>query len=316
MTASLLAGLGVGLVGALLLAAGMDLQSRAVQATGGRARLWLGDRRWWAGLSLLGTAVGTNLVALALAPVSAVQSVNIVALAASTLLASRSRRAVLTWRTLLAAAACIVGVLGFVAVLSAHPADPGVHDLGAQRSAVMTILALLVLLAAAVWLAGRRRARPGTTGAVLGLCAAAMTFASITTVVKVHVDLVRTDGLPQLLADLSTVLAVGVVLLGGALASVLLQRAHRDLAAPTVVAGATLTDTLTAALIGILILGESAPTPLAWLLLLVCAAAAGLGVDGLRRALPTSQARSRGVGTGGEGDDEARLAGVRARVEG
>src|SRR5699024_114296 len=91
MTGSLLAGLSIALVGALLLATGMDLQSRAVQAADGRSREWLRDHWWWAGVALLGSAVGTNLVALALAPVSAVQSVNIIALAVSTLLTSRSR---------------------------------------------------------------------------------------------------------------------------------------------------------------------------------------------------------------------------------
>src|SRR5690606_23225388 len=173
MTSSLLAGLGVGLVGALLLATGMDLQSRAVQAADGRSPEWLRDRRWWAGLALLGSAVGTNLVALALAPVSAVQSVNIIALAVSTLLAARSRPGMLTRRTLGAVAASVIGVLGFVAVPAAQPADPAGHALAAQRTAVRTILVALVLLAGAAWLIGRRparsegpatdRARSGTT---------------------------------------------------------------------------------------------------------------------------------------------------------
>lgn len=308
MTSSLLAGLGVGLVGALLLATGMDLQSRAVQAADGRSREWLRDHRWWAGVALLGSAVGTNLVALALAPVSAVQSVNIIALAVSTLLTSRSRPGVLTRETLLAVAASVTGVLGFVAVLSAHPADSAVHDLEAQRAAVMTILATLTVLAGLAWLIGRHpgssessttdRARRGTTRprgtgpstarALLGDAAAATVFASVTTVVKVHVDLVLGRGLPAVLADPVTLLAAGLLLPAGALASLLLQRAHRDLAAPTVVAGTTLTDTLTAAVIGILVLGESAPTPFASLLLLAFAAIAVLGVLGLRRGLPAA----------------------------
>lgn len=306
MTSSLLAGLGIGLVGALLLATGMYLQSRAVQAADGRSREWLRDRGWCVGAALLGSAVGTNLVALALAPVSAVQSVNIIALAVSTLLAARTRPGVLTRRTLLAVAACLTGVLGFVAVLSAHPADPAGHDLGAQRTAAMTILAVLVLFAGVAWLSGRRPARsdgsgtdraetdmtrsrsagPSTAGALVGPVAAAMVFASVTTVVKVHVDLVLGQGLPAVLEDPLTLLAALLLLLGGALASMLLQRAHRDLAAPTVVAGTTLTDTLTVAVIGILVLGESAPTPLASVLLLICAAVAVLGVLGLRHALP------------------------------
>lgn len=308
MTSSLLAGLGIGLVGALLLATGMDLQSRAVQAADGRSPEWLRDRRWWAGLALLGSAVGTNLVALALAPVSAVQSVNIIALAVSTLLAARSRPGVLTRWTLRAVAASVIGVLGFVAVLSAHPADPAGHDLLAQRTAVMSILVALVLLAGVAWLIGRRPARsegpatdrarsdttrprgtgPSTARALLGVAAAATVFASVTTVVKVHVDLVMGQGLPAVLADPLTLLAVGLLLPAGALASLLLQRAHRDLAAPTLVAGTTLTDTLTAAVIGILVLGESAPTPFASLLLLAFAAIAMLGVLGLRRGLPAA----------------------------
>ena len=308
MTGSLLAGLSIALVGALLLATGMDLQSRAVQAADGRSREWLRDHRWWAGVALLGSAVGTNLVALALAPVSAVQSVNIIALAVSTLLTSRSRPGVLTRETLLAVAASVTGVLGFVAVLSAHPADSAVHDLDAQRAAVMTILATLTVLAGLAWLIGQHpgssessttdRARRGTTRprgtgpstarALLGVAAAATVFASVTTVVKVHVDLVLGRGLPAVLADPVTLLAVGLLLPAGALASVLLQRGHRDLAAPTVVAGTTLTDTLTAAAIGILVLGESAPTPFASLLLLAFAAVAVLGVLGLRHGLPAA----------------------------
>lgn len=277
----LLLGLGVAFVGALLLAAGVELQSRAVHAADGQWRTYLRSRRWLVGLALLGMAVLMNLIALALAPVSAVQSVNIIALAASTAFNAQTHGIVLTRGVKLSILACIAGVLVFIAVIAAHPGGVARPDLQRQRPAVMTIQASLALAGALLLRRGRRRS--GRTAHLLGMVVAAMGFAAITAVVKVHVELVQRDGPMAILAQPDTVLALAMIAVGGLIASVHLQHAHRVLAAPAAVAGMTITDTVTAATIGILVLGESSPTASAGLLLLVCAAVSIAGVTGLGR---------------------------------
>ncbi|MDF2991664.1 MAG: multidrug transporter permease [Microbacterium sp.] len=274
-------GLLVAFGGALLLAAGSELQSHAVHRVEGRWSLFLRSPVWWAGFALLATAISTNFVALSLTPVSAVQSVSIAALAVSTAFGALARRVVVSRRVVASILLCVVGDIGFIAVLGTHPAAaiPRPGDL--YLTAVTAILGTLVAVGiVAMLLGGAGRSRPVQ---LLALVAGATVFGSITTVFKVMVELSQRDGVAAVLSSPAAWISLSVVAAGGIVANVLLQRAHRSFPPPAVVASITVIDPLTAAVIGVTVLGESALTPPATGLLAVSAAIACLGVAGLGR---------------------------------
>lgn len=265
MTQGFVFGLAVALGGALLLAGGSEMQSRAVFEAGGRWRVFALSPRWWIGLLLLGTAVSSNFVALALAPVTVVQSVSIVALAVSVAFAHVSGRARVGLAGAGAAGLCAIGIVGFVVLVGGAVADDPGGDPVADLSAVTAILAALATLGLFAVAAGAsRRATQAPRWALgLGLITAPLVFGSITTVFKVLVALVLQDGVSALAAGSGPFLALATVAAGGIIANVLLQRSHHRFAAPVVVAAITIVDPLTAAVIGISVLGEVDLTP--WL---------------------------------------------------
>lgn len=275
-------GLAVALCGALLLAAGSQLQSGAVVQATGRWSVFLRSPHWLLGCLLLTIAVCTNFIALALAPVSAVQSMSVTALAAATVLAARSGQIRLTRTSVAAIALCIAGNIGFVTVLAAHP--PNGHptlDPPAQFTAAVVILATLTLLgvgACALPTSPDRGWRPFT-----GLVVGAMVFGSVTTVFKTIVTRVLSDGLLSTLAGVGVLPALGILLAAGIVANVLLQRSHRSFPVPVVVAALTIIDPLTAAVIGITLLSEATLTALSGSTLILCGLLATTGVLAIRR---------------------------------
>ncbi len=282
----LLLGLTVALGGALLLAAGSELQSRAVHTAGGRPGDVVRNRRWQLGLALLGTAILTNFIALSLAPVSVVQAMSIVALAASTGFGMWAGRITMTRPAHLSLLACVLGIAGFVSVIATHPGESPADPAG-RLPAVTSILAGLTLAAAVAAVFGR----VGRAARFAGLVVGAMTFSSITTVFKVLVELVGRDGFAATLSRPTSLIALVLVLAGGTLANLHLQRSHRDLPPPSVVAAVSIVDTITATGIGIVVLGESTLPPYATVQLVLFGAAAALGVIGLGRLRRTPAAR-------------------------
>jgi len=274
-------GLLVAFGGALLLAAGSELQSNAVHRADGRWSVFLRSPIWLAGCALLATAISTNFIALSLTPVSAVQSVSIAALAASTAFGAFTRRVVVTPRIVVSIILCVVGDIAFIAVLGSHPAAALPRPADLHLSAVTTILGALVTAGIlAMILTGSARSRPVR---LLALVSGATIFGSITTVFKVVVELSQRDGVGPTLSSPPVWAALAIVAVGGLVANVLLQRAHRAFPPPAVVASITVIDPLTAAAIGIAVLGESALSPLAAVLLAVSGGIACLGVAGLGR---------------------------------
>ena len=148
-----LAGLSIALVGALLLATGMDLQSRRSRRPTG-APASGADHRWWAGVALAPPSGRTWWRWRSHRSARGAEHHRPGRLDA----AHPARPGVLTRET--PEGGERHRVLGFVAVLSAHPADSAVHDLDAQRAAVMTILATLTVLAGPAWLIGQH---PGSS---------------------------------------------------------------------------------------------------------------------------------------------------------
>lgn len=303
-------GLAVALGGALLLAAGSELQSRAVFEAGGRWRAFLRSRRWWGGLLALGTAVSSNFVALALAPVSVVQSVSIVALALSAAFAHWSGRARVGWRGAVSIGLCAVGISGFVLLVRSSLSEEASADPLRDLAAVIGILAALTALGLVATVAGSRGRTASTQpasgapgrgwrlplGSLSGLFAAALIFGSITTVFKVLVTLALRDGIPALLSEPTALLGIAAVAAGGIIANILLQRSHHRFAAPVVVAGITIVDPLTAAVIGMSVLGEVQLTAGLALSLLAFGTVACLGVLGLTQIRRTEHPLRGGVG--------------------
>ncbi|WP_166998394.1 hypothetical protein [Paramicrobacterium fandaimingii] len=287
MTAFFL-GLAVAFCGALLLASGSELQSQAVYQTGGRWRKFLVSPRWLLGLLLLGVAVSTNFIALALTPVSAVQSMSVVALAASAAFGGLAGRVAMSRSGVVSVVLCIAGILGFIAILATHPAtgapslDP--HTQFLVAAAILLALTIFGLVAAIL---GRKASHSGAR--LFGLVIGAMVFGSITTVFKTIVTLVLRDGFLPVVTAPDTLLGLGVVAVGGLVANVLLQRSHRFFPVPVVVAALTIVDPLTAAVVGITVLGEAALTLLPVIGLILCGVLACIGVAGVSRLHRTSE---------------------------
>lgn len=282
MTPSFFLGLAVAFTGALLLASGSELQSRAVHRVGGRWRSFLAAPRWLLGLLLLGTAVSTNFIALALAPVSAVQSMSIVALAISAAFGALAGRIAMTRIGAVSVLLCIISVLGFISILAAHPAERE-PALGAHAQLLVSAVILAVLSACGVGAVILGRRTPRTGARLSGLVLGAMVFGSITVVFKTIVALVLAHGAAPVVTDPAVLLGFGIVGAGGIVANVLLQRSHRFFPAPVVVAALTVVDPLTAAVIGLTVLGEATLTLLPTVGLLLCGALACVGVVGVSR---------------------------------
>ena len=135
------------LASAVCLAVGTQTQSRAVTGhTSGalNPRALLRNRRWLAGTGLLVLGMVLNVSALALATVTVVQPLGVVALVITTLLHARREGLRINRRTWLAVALCTAGGAGFVvcAVAGTDPAHrPGPE---AERLVVLMLVDTLV----------------------------------------------------------------------------------------------------------------------------------------------------------------------------
>ncbi|MDR2378194.1 MAG: hypothetical protein LBD70_02030 [Bifidobacteriaceae bacterium] len=279
--AGLLLGLAVAFGGALLLAGGSELQSQAVYTTPGGWRAFVASPRWLAGAGLLGTAVCTNFIALALAPIGAVQSMSVVGLAASAAFGAVTRRVEATRQAIASILACVVGITVFIAMITTHPGQDPRLELDRQLRAVFLIQAVVAMIGLVMaWFVRKSRSRALR---LAGLITGAVGFGATTGVLKVVVGLVLRDGLAAVLARPVSLAALLSTAAGAVIAGAHVQMAHRVLPAPSVVAGLTITDTITAATIGTLVLKESAFTPTSALFLVLSGLVAFAGVIGLRK---------------------------------
>ena len=250
-----LLGLIVALGGALLLAAGSELQSCAVYLSGGRWKTFLRSPKWLIGLALLGIAISTNFIALALAPVSAIQSMSVVALAASATYGVAKGRIVFTSNVGAAILACLAGIFGFVWTIATHPGGNTHSSLDNQLIVVISIQASVTILGIITAVVIHEESKRATN--LVGLIVGAAGFGTITVVFKVLVGLVIRNGFFEVISRPTVIIALLSLLVGGVTSAIHLQLAHKVLPTPTVVAGLTTVDTITAALIGTLVLKES-----------------------------------------------------------
>lgn len=132
---------------AVCLAVGTQTQSSAVtDHTSGALNprnlgKLLSNGRWLLGTGLLGLGMFLNVCALALATVTVVQPLGVIALVITTLLHARRQRLTINRRTWLAVALCTAGGAGFV-VCAVTGTDPS-HVPGPRAENLVGLVALI-----------------------------------------------------------------------------------------------------------------------------------------------------------------------------
>ncbi|RLY92352.1 hypothetical protein EAE32_09435 [Kocuria tytonicola] len=237
---------------AVCLALGTQIQSAAVTGhTGGalspRGLLVLvRNRRWVGGLALLASGTLLNVAALALATVTVVQPLGVIALVITTLLHARRRRLTINRRTWLAVALCSVGGAGFVAC--AVPAtDPShVAGAGAERLVVLLLTGLVVLVGVAEVVLRRRRI------SMFYVLAAGVLYGFVAVLVRLTMTALLSGGIGAV-HWLSVLMILVAALLGGWMVQCAYSCGPPDL----VIAGLTVVDPMVGVALGLVVLGEA-----------------------------------------------------------
>ncbi|MGW9306892.1 DMT family transporter [Saccharomonospora azurea] len=246
-------------VGALFIALGSALQEQVVvgmRFLGGRGVRWLlrlvRQPRWLLGAACAGLGVGLHVLALSRGPVSVIQPVGTTGLLFALVVKAVLERRRLRLSQSLGGVAVVVGLVG---LLLALPPDMKAPTLSTSTAVLLAVVTLAVSGTAVgvAWSASSRSAR-----------AAALAFAAGTTF-GVASALISVIG-HRMLVDLSaiaswpTLLAV-VLLSTGGLAQ---QHAYRMRRFALAFAMLEIADPVSAATVGVLVLGEPLPsTPLA-----------------------------------------------------
>lgn len=295
-TVTLVTGIAVGLalIDAMLFAASATLQHHAVsdkQADGHLTMRGLlsvvKQRRWQAGIALGGLAVLLHAIALLLAPLRVVQPVGVLAVPIAVLLTAARVRLRPPRGVVLGAALAVTGVVSFVIVsagsVTSHPPK------GSAVVAACLVVAALVVLLTFAGLAAR-----GWLRCVAYATAAATAFGLVSALVRA-VSLSVTSGEAELL-DTGTLLAGAVILVVTVGGGWLVQQAYAAGAPAVVVASLTVVDPIVAVLLGAVLLGEGAHTPLGlWLVMGAATAAAVAGVITLAKHHPDATTRATPV---------------------
>jgi glycosyltransferase involved in cell wall biosynthesis len=231
--------------------------------------------RWVTGFGLTAVGAALHAGALSLAPLVVVQPVGVLAIALTTLLATRSSRTRLTRPTAMAAATCMLGVGLFVVLAATGSATPALPS-GVEIRAGL-VAALIVGAFGAVGALARGRTRclafAGAAGVAYGLVS-----------VLVHMTAVRVaaGGLGRI-----NVLVVVGVLVAIVVGGWFVQHAYASGPPQVVVACQTVLDPMLGVGIGIGLLGEATHIlPQTAVALVACAVLAVAGVVALARNQP------------------------------
>ena len=243
------------LASAVCLAVGTQTQSRAVTghtsgALNPRALLTLlRNRRWLAGTGLLVLGMLLNVSALALATVTVVQPLGVVALVITTLLHARHEGLRINRRTWLAVALCTAGGAGFVvcAVAGTDPAHrPGPE---AERLVVLMLVGLVVLMGIAEIFVRRHRI------SIFYVLCAGVLYGFVAVLVRLVVTAVGDGGIAAV-----NWLSVLMVVVAAALGGWMVQCAYSCGPPDLVIAGLTVVDPMVGVALGLAVLGEAGPT--------------------------------------------------------
>lgn len=228
--------------------------------------------RWVTGFGLTAVGAALHAGALSLAPLVVVQPVGVLAIALTTMLATRSSRTRLTRPTAMAAATCMLGVGLFVVLAATGSATPALPSGVEFRAGMVAALIVGAFGAVGALSTGRTRclAFAGAAGVAYGLVS-----------VLVHMTAVRVQagGLGQI----HVLLVVGVIA-AIAVGGWFVQHAYANGPPQVVVACQTVLDPMLGVGIGIGLLGEATHLlPQTAVALVACAVLAVAGVIALAR---------------------------------
>lgn len=237
---------------------------------------------WLAGFGLAGGGTVVHAIALALAPLRLVQPIGVLAVPVAVLLTSLRARRMPGRNVLLGVALTMTGVAAFVAAsvsaTSGNPPPPGT-----------TLPTILIVGGVVAALATAGLAVDGWLRCIACATAGATAFGLVSALMRVIFQELSAGHTqwyePQVLGTAASALAALVV--GGWL----VQQAFPSGPPEVVVACLTVVDPIVAVLLGAVLLGEGADTPLAtWFLLGGAALAAAAGVITLARLHPDAVA--------------------------
>ncbi|WP_454859779.1 hypothetical protein [Promicromonospora soli] len=227
-------------------------------------------RRWLQGAGLAAVGSVVNGAALLMAPLRVVQPVGVLAVPLAVLLSAAKARRRPSRGVLLGAAMTVGGVAVFV-VASAGSATTHTPSATATITAGLVVAALVVVLA----VAGLSRQGRGPLRCLALASAVATAYGLLSALVRVAAQAAADTGI---LSPLVLGCAAGA-LVAFALGAWLVQHAYHAGAPEIVIACLTVVDPIVAVLLGAVLLGEGASTPVgAWVLLGAAAVTATIGV--------------------------------------
>lgn len=289
---------------AVCLAVGTQTQSAAVTGhTSGALNprnlvTLLRNGRWLLGTGLLGLGMALNVSALALATVTVVQPIGVIALVITTLLHARHQHLTINRRTWLAVALCTAGGAGFVACAVSATDPTRRPGAAAENTVVLMLLGLVVLLGIAEVMLRRHRI------SMFYVVGAGVLYGFVAVLVRLTMTTLTAAGLGAV-----NWLAVLMLLVAAALGGWMVQCAYSSGPPDLVIAGLTVVDPMVGVALGLLVLGEAGPAFTGWV-------AAGMGLAGVvaivgvvllsrfhpeviqRRAAARARSRTRDGGTG------------------
>jgi glycosyltransferase involved in cell wall biosynthesis len=225
--------------------------------------------RWVTGFGLTAIGAGLHAAALSLAPLVVVQPIGVLAIALTTLLATRGR---LTRPTAMAAATCMLGVGLFVVLAATGSATPALPA-GVEARAGL-VAAVIVGVFGAVGALAR-----GRTRCLAFAAAAGVSYGLVSVLVHMTALRVTAGGLGQIHV-LLVLGVIGAIVVGGWF----VQHAYVNGPPQVVVACQTVIDPMLGVGIGIGLLGEAAHIlPQTAVALVACAVLAVAGVIALAR---------------------------------
>jgi drug/metabolite transporter (DMT)-like permease len=281
-------GIPIALVGSVFLAFGAQFQHRGVNkvdaATAPEDKAGLNVRQllslvrrpsWVIGTLLLGLAIVFQLVSLALAPLTVVQPLGILALVITSVVNARVSKSPLDRASIRSIAFCVAGVGIFVTVAAffATPHTPGPQ----QLVVILVILAIVLVAAVLVFVFFRKKFT-----AIFYIVGAGILFGFVATLAKTVIDFVTGFVAAQRHlepADTLAVVCVVGLIAAALLGSYFVQTAYSSGPPDLVVAGLTVIDPMVGVTIGIAVLGEAQAAP--WWAAVIFIFAGALAVYGV-----------------------------------
>ncbi|QVQ54801.1 DMT family transporter [Spiractinospora alimapuensis] len=245
--------IGFAVLGAFFIALGAALQERDAVRAPGRAvsrisillHLWRRPQ-WLLGSASIAVGVTLHLLALGGAPLTIVQPIGVSGLVFAIFVAAALNRHRVRWSEIAAGGAVTVGLVGLVSVFPAETRTP-------EMSPVLaTVLSLVIGAVAVAVLLGASHVPPAPRA--LLLAAAAGTCLGAT---SAFARVVASQTLQDFRAVLDWLVVPAILL--AAIGGLLLQNAYRTGHFSAAYSTLLLTDPVTAATIGIAVLGEQIP---------------------------------------------------------